>query len=135
MFHFTGYASVLLQITLFYNAGFSHSEITGSKVASHLPDAYRRHATSFVASISLGIHHSLITYPPINSTFEFIRNNYSPSSILFAKWKNFLRKFLIDTDFMYLYELVTCIYAFTYILLIIRPFLKKLIRLFNYQCS
>jgi len=46
-----------------------------------------------------------------------------------------LRKFLIDTDFMYLYELVTCIYAFTYILLIIRPFLKKLIRLFNYQCS
>lgn len=42
--------------------GFPHSDITGSKVASHLPDAYRRHATSFIASKSQGIHHApLIT--------------------------------------------------------------------------
>ncbi len=51
---------------------FPHSEITGSKVASHLPDAYRRHATSFIALISQGIRHSLITYPSIYSSFEYI---------------------------------------------------------------
>ena len=37
--------------------GFPHSEIPGSQVASHLPGAYRRHATSFIASISRDIHH------------------------------------------------------------------------------
>ena len=40
---------------------FPHSEIPGSKVTRHLTEAYRSHATSFVASISQGIHH-----PPIN---------------------------------------------------------------------
>ena len=29
--------------------GFPHSEISGSKVAWHLPEAYRSHATSFIA--------------------------------------------------------------------------------------
>ena len=38
-------------------AGFPHSEIPGSKVGSHLPEAYRRHPTSFIASISQGILH------------------------------------------------------------------------------
>jgi hypothetical protein len=28
--------------------GFSHSDIFGSKVARHLPEAYRRQATSFI---------------------------------------------------------------------------------------
>jgi len=46
--------------TAFRSARFPHSEIPGSKVASHLPEAYRRHATSFIASTSQGIHH-----PPI----------------------------------------------------------------------
>ena len=45
---------------LLIRAGFPHSEIPGSKVASHLPEAYRRHATSFIASIFQGIHH-----PPV----------------------------------------------------------------------
>lgn len=31
--------------------GFPHSDISGSKVARHLPEAYRRHATSFVATL------------------------------------------------------------------------------------
>ena len=30
--------------------GFPHSEISGSKVAKHLPEAYRSNATSFIAS-------------------------------------------------------------------------------------
>ena len=36
-------------VTAVYAVGFSHSEIPGSKVAKHLPEAYRSHATSFVA--------------------------------------------------------------------------------------
>jgi len=40
--------------------GFPHSDISGSKVARHLPEAYRRHAASFIASFSQGIHHMLL---------------------------------------------------------------------------
>ena len=50
MFHFPRYASdVEHQIIEIYSIGFPHSEISGSKVASHLTEAYRRHATSFIA--------------------------------------------------------------------------------------
>ena len=65
MFHFSGLAPSTITGTRLFGItqiGFPHSEITGSKVASHLPDAYRRHATSFITVISQGIHHSLITY-------------------------------------------------------------------------
>ncbi len=41
----------------FYRDGFPHSDIPGSKVARHLPGAYRSHATSFIAFRSQGIHH------------------------------------------------------------------------------
>ncbi len=43
-----------------YHIAFTHSEISGSKVAKHLTEAYRSHATSFIALISLGIHHLLL---------------------------------------------------------------------------
>jgi hypothetical protein len=39
---------------------FPHSEIGGSKVARHLTAAYRSQTTSFIASLSLGIHHMLL---------------------------------------------------------------------------
>src|SRR3989344_5001407 len=39
MFHFTGYASRLREITQVYCAGFPHSEISGSKPARRLPEA------------------------------------------------------------------------------------------------
>jgi hypothetical protein len=42
--------------------GFPHSEISGSKVARHLPEAYRRHAASFIAISSQGIHHTLLNF-------------------------------------------------------------------------
>ena len=32
-----------------YDIGFPHSDISGSQVAKHLPEAYRSHATSFIA--------------------------------------------------------------------------------------
>jgi hypothetical protein len=38
--------------------GFPHSEISGSKVIWHLPETYRSHITSFIASWNLGIHHT-----------------------------------------------------------------------------
>ena len=38
--------------------GFPHSEISGSKVIWHLPETYRSHITSFIASWSQGIHHT-----------------------------------------------------------------------------
>ena len=45
-------------INAFYAKGFPHSDTSGSKVARHLPEVYRRHATSFIASQSQGIHHT-----------------------------------------------------------------------------
>ena len=36
-------------VNLLKQIEFPHSEIFGSKVARHLPEAYRRHATSFIA--------------------------------------------------------------------------------------
>ena len=38
--------------------GFPHSEIFGSKVATHLPGAYRSYAASFIAFLSQGILHT-----------------------------------------------------------------------------
>lgn len=38
--------------------GFPHSDISGSKVIWHLPETYRSHITSFIASWSQGIHHT-----------------------------------------------------------------------------
>ena len=46
------------QATEVYSARLPHSEISGSQVATHLPEAYRCYATSFIAFSSLGIHHS-----------------------------------------------------------------------------
>jgi len=51
MFHFPRYTLWLLaKVTSSSLVGFPHSEISGSKVATHLPEAYRSYATSFIAS-------------------------------------------------------------------------------------
>ncbi len=54
--------------------GFPHSDISGSKVARHLPEAYRRHATSFIAISSQGIHHTPLNFPlgNLKTAFAFI---------------------------------------------------------------
>jgi hypothetical protein len=65
MFHFSGFAALTPKgraNLVYHQVGFPHSEIPGSKVAKHLPEAYRSHATSFVASISQGIHHLPLKY-------------------------------------------------------------------------
>ena len=52
MFYFTGcvlYVIHRVPSTYCYVlGGFPHSDISGSKVARHLPEAYRRQATSFI---------------------------------------------------------------------------------------
>ena len=50
-------------ISRVYLLGFPHSEIFGSKVARHLPEAYRCHAASFIAFSSQGIHHTPLYFP------------------------------------------------------------------------
>ena len=45
-----------------YSIGFPHSEISGSKVAWHLPEAYRSNATSFLATFSQGIHRTPLNF-------------------------------------------------------------------------
>lgn len=58
MFHFSRFRSYCKQYaTLVYNVRFPHLDIFGSKVARHLTEAYRSHATSFIAFRSQGIHH------------------------------------------------------------------------------
>ena len=54
--HFHGRASRILRDRL------PHSDTSGSKVARHLPEDYRSHATSFVASSNQGIHHMLLYF-------------------------------------------------------------------------
>ena len=49
---------------LVYSIEFPHSEISGSKLARQLPEAYRSHATSFIASTSQGIHHTPLGLAP-----------------------------------------------------------------------
>ena len=63
MFHFPGCASqIKFEIIEDYSIGFPHSEISGSKVARHLPEAYRSYATSFIASYSQGIHRTPLNF-------------------------------------------------------------------------
>ena len=42
---------------------FPYSEISGSKVARHLTEAYRSYAPSFIAILCQGIHHMLLNFP------------------------------------------------------------------------
>ena len=51
-----------MKIIKVYFIGFPHSEISGSKVATHLPEAYRSYATSFIASLCLGIHRTPLNF-------------------------------------------------------------------------
>ena len=44
--------------TAVYAVRFPHSEISGSKAAQRLPEAYRSYATSFIAVMCQGIHHT-----------------------------------------------------------------------------
>jgi hypothetical protein len=61
--------------------GFPHSDISGSTVARHLPEAYRRHATSFIAIVYQGIHHMLLF--PIRKHINHIVHFLDRSSFMY----------------------------------------------------
>ena len=54
--------SIALRIIAVYAIELPHSEILGLTVAEHLPEAYRSHAASFVATLCQGIHHMLLMH-------------------------------------------------------------------------
>ena len=60
------------EVTEGYSAGFSHSDIAGSKLVWQLPDAYRSQTTSFIAFFSQGIHHT----PLQNFLLEILRTAF-----------------------------------------------------------
>lgn len=51
-----------------YTRELPHSEISGSKVVWHLPEAYRSQTTSFIAVFSLGIRHAPLVELPVRSS-------------------------------------------------------------------
>ncbi len=63
-----------------YEIGFPHSEISGSKVAWHLPEAYRSNATSFFATFSQGIHRTPLNFLLRNLKITFFIASYLPTA-------------------------------------------------------
>ena len=59
--------------TAVYAVRFPHSEISGSKAAQRLPEAYRSYATSFIALVCQGIHHTPLN--AINRPSQRLRYN------------------------------------------------------------
>jgi len=74
MFHFPKSAPRIKYEVTAEAAGFPHSEISGSKVARHLTEAYRSFTTSFIAIKSLGIHHTPLALPSgmLKTAFRYI---------------------------------------------------------------
>lgn len=61
MFHFPRYTyAINLHIIEVHSMRFPHSEILGSNIVRHIPQAYRRHTASFVAILNQGIHRMLL---------------------------------------------------------------------------
>ena len=97
MFHFAGCAfpSYIFRwklLRLFTTVGFPHSEISGSKVACHLPEAYRRLLRPSSPLRCRGIHHVPFSYGfPKNATSEI---SYENIGIIF--WKCAVCLLIID---------------------------------------
>src|SRR3989344_1625189 len=73
MFHFPECASMDITPRIPACAGgFPHSDIFGSKVNCHLPEAYRRLIASFIASLSQGIHRAPLTSPVRRPEYHII---------------------------------------------------------------
>ncbi len=98
MFYFPRFAPRLREIIEVYSTGLPHSEIPGSSVATHLPEAYRRYAASFIAFWCLGIHHSPLCQPSqcwfnLNADLNFILSLYLYYVLRFSNFSNsFSRK-------------------------------------------
>ena len=73
--------------------GFPHSDISGSKVARHLPEAYRSHATSFIVSTE-SRHPPYALKFPIRKFKNHVIYDYPRSTNLLEEWKfvHYIRK-------------------------------------------
>ncbi len=83
MFHFPRCASTQKYVDNPYRIEFPHSDTSGSKVISHLPGAFRRLITSFIAFLSLGIHRAPFTFPvrkPEHHNFFLVMFTYIAAS-------------------------------------------------------
>jgi hypothetical protein len=107
MFYFPrcAYRRLVLHI-LFIQDGFPHSEISGSKVARHLPEAYRSQATSFIAFLSQGIHHT-----PLHSLLGNVKTApitspaYTDEAIVFFSYQHSLCRYKKSFCFVLFYEM------------------------------
>ena len=73
-------SELALGIISVYETGFPHSEISGSKVALHLPEAYRSNATSFFATFSQGIHRT-----PLNFLLRNLKTTFLSSKKILSR--------------------------------------------------
>ncbi len=77
MFHFSGFATRPCGRGRpdFNRDGFPHSDTSGSKPARRLPEDYRSLATSFIASLSQGIHHTPLFFSRKVTIRDFLLGN------------------------------------------------------------
>jgi hypothetical protein len=86
MFHFPGCASCIKYRMTAEADRFPYSEISGSKIARHLPEAYRSFTTSFFAIRSQGIHHTPLALPlGMLKTTKFV-NYFCKTKIIFSNF-------------------------------------------------
>ena len=89
MFYFTGCVSYLIDRMSAIADGFPHSDIFGSKVARHLPEAYRRQATSFITFLES-------RHPPYALKFPIRKlKNHLPATSPRHHWRGKLAGLLI----------------------------------------
>ncbi len=88
MFYFPECVLYVIRRVMTKVTGFPHSDISGSKIARHLPEAFRRHAASFITSLES-------RHPPYALKFpirKFINHNWvlivrlSSDLLCPAKW-------------------------------------------------
>ena len=75
MFYFPRYALAdkVGRVIVVHTMGFPHSDISGSKVARHLPETFRRQAASFIASMKPR-HPPYALKIPIRNSKNYLRD-------------------------------------------------------------
>lgn len=89
--------------------GFPHSEISGSKIVRHLPEAYRSRTTSFIAILCQGIHHTLLNFPLGNlktTSLNFCENIYYNIFLPLLNWFSCQKTFVLSKEKISLRETV-----------------------------
>ena len=100
MFSFPGCAlRNEFEVAVVYTAGFPHSEISGSLVATHLPEAYRSYTASFIAIWCQGIHHLPLRLPGTTTHFVIEPDFFDMSNTWVFYPRKFACYFFVVFDF------------------------------------